>query len=144
MVERSRIILMSAQGVSNIDQARRLDVDRQRTRRWRTRWVVNEERLAEAERAGASDKDLAKLMASLLADNERPGVPPKFTAEQLTQLIGLACEAPEQSGRPVTHWTPPELADEMIKRGIVESISPRHVDRILKRGVCDRIRASIG
>jgi hypothetical protein len=43
-------------------------------------------------------------------------------------------EPPEDSGIPVTHWTPDELAKEAIKRGIVESISARHLDRLLKRG----------
>jgi putative transposase len=144
LVERSRLILMSAEGVSNTEQGRRLDIDRQRARRWRTRWAENEERLAAAEQEGASEKDLTQLLYCLLADHERPGTPPTFTAEQLTQIIGVACEVPEESGRPVTHWTPRELADEVIQRGIVESISPRHVDRVLKGGICAHTRASTG
>jgi putative transposase len=135
---------MSAGGLSNTEQGRRLGVDRQRACRWRTRWADNEEGLAAAEQEGASDKDLAKLMASLLADRERPGTPPKFTAEQLTQIIAVACELPEESGRPVTHWTPRELTEEVIGRGIVQSISRRHVDRILKGGLCAHTRASTG
>lgn len=144
LVERCRIILMSAQGLSNTEQGRRLDVDRQRSRRWRTRWASNEERLAAAEQEEATDKDLAKLLASLLEDDGRAGAPPKFTAEQLTQIIAVACELPEDSDRPVTHWTPRELADEVKQRGIVESISPRHVDRVLKGGISARTRASTG
>jgi putative transposase len=145
LVERARIILMSAEGLSNTEQACRLDVDRQRIRRWRTRWANDAERMATAEQKGVSDKDLPELMFLLLADEERPGAPAKFTAEQLTQIIAVACEVPaEQSDRPVTHWTPRELADEVIHRGIVESISPRHVDRILKGGICDPTRASTG
>ena len=75
LVERSRIILMSADGVSNVEQGRRLDIDRQRARRWRSRWAENQVQLAAAEREGASDKDLAQLLLSLLADQERPGTP---------------------------------------------------------------------
>jgi putative transposase len=123
---------------------RRLNVDRQRARRWRTRWAENEVRLAAAEQEGASDKDLARLLLSLLADHERPGTPSTFTAEQLTQIIGVACEVPEESGRPVTHWTPSELADEVMQRGIVDTISPRHVDRVLKGGICVHTRVSTG
>ena len=67
-----------------------------------------------------------------------------FTAEHLTQIIAVACEQPEECGRPVTHWTPRELTDEVIKRGIVETISPRHVDRFLKGGISARTRASTG
>jgi transposase len=144
LFERCQIILRCAEGVSNSELARRLGVDRQRPRRWRRRWAENEERLAAAELEGVNDKDLAKLLADILADAPRVGVKPKFTAEQLTQLIALACEPPEESGRPVTHWTPPELADEAAKRGIVESISPRHVDRLLKGGISVHTRASTG
>jgi len=32
----------------------------------------------------------------------------------------------------VSTWTPRELADEAVKRGIVEQISPRTVERFLK------------
>jgi putative transposase len=144
LIERCRIILMSAEGLSNTEQGRRLGVDRQRARRWRTRWANNEERLDAAEQEGATDKDLANLLASLLNDVGRPGTPPTFTAEQLTQIIAVACERPEDSGRPVTHWTPRELADEVALRGIVKSISPRHVDRVLKGGISARTRPSTG
>ena len=73
LVERSRLILMSADGVSNAEQGRRLNIDRQRPRRWRTRWAENQSRLAAAEQKGASDKDLTQLLSSLLADHKRPG-----------------------------------------------------------------------
>jgi len=142
--ERCRIILMSAEGLSNAEQGRRLGVDRQRARRWRTRWANNEERLEAAEREGATDRDLATLLTSLLEDDYRSGTPSKFTAEQFTQIIAVACEMPEESERPVTHWTPRELAEEVKQRGIVDSISPRHVDRVLKGGISVRTRAGIG
>jgi len=144
LVERCRIIVMSADGVSNAEQARGLDVDRQRPRRWRRRWAASEERLAAAEDEGATDRDLSDLLVKVLSDNERPGIAPKFSAEQLTQIIAVACESPEESGRPVTHWTPRELADEVITRGVVDSISPRHVDRVLKGGISVRTRRSTG
>ena len=44
----------------------------------------------------------------------------------------VACEPPAKSGRPITHWTAQELADEVIKRGIVPSISPAQVGRYLR------------
>ena len=102
------------------------------------------ERLAAAEREGASDKDLTKLLRELLSDEPRPGGPPTFSAEQLTQIIAVACEPPDESGRPVTHWTPRELADEAIRRGIVETISPRHIDRLLKGVISAHTRRSTG
>ena len=122
---------------------RLLNVDRQRPRRWRRRWAQEDGRLEAAEEKGASDRDLdldldlGHLLADVLNDRDRPGGPPTFSAEQLTRIIAVACEKPDESDRPVTHWTPwapRELVGEVVKRGIVDSISPRHIDRLLKRG----------
>lgn len=131
--ERCHIVLMSAQGQTNQDQAWTLGVDRQRVRRWRYRWAEAHEVLAAAEAEGATDKDLEALIRGVLGDDPRSGAPPKFTPEQVASIISLACEPPEDSGVPVSHWTPPELAEEAIARGIVESISPRQLDRFLVR-----------
>ena len=80
----------------------------------------------------ATDKELAALIEQVLADAPRPGAPGKFAAEQIVLIIALACEIPVESARPVTHWTRAELADEAVRRGIVESISPRQVGRFKK------------
>ena len=111
---RSQIILMSADGIRNVEQGRRLGVTRRCVERWRTRWAKSESRLAQVERSGASNKDFTKLMASMLEDDERPWAPSTFTAEQFAALIALACEKPEASGIPVTHWVPADLAREAI------------------------------
>jgi transposase len=66
-----------------------------------------------------------------LADLDRPGAPDTFTPEQVCQLVALACEPPALYARPITHWTPRELADEAIKQGIVVRISIRHMGRLL-------------
>lgn len=68
----------------------------------------------------------------MLSDLPRSGNPGKFTPEQVTLILALACEPPEQSGRPITHWTCKELADEAQKRGIVASISESQVGRYLR------------
>jgi hypothetical protein len=144
LVERCRIILLSAEGWANEAQADELGIDRQRVRRWRHRWARARPALVAAEARSASDKDLEKLIIGILDDDDRCGAPPKFTPEQIIGIIALACESPADSGIPVSHWTPPELAREAIKRGIVESISPRQVDRFLAKRTCDRTRASTG
>ncbi len=59
---------------------------------------------------------------------------PTFSAEQVVQIVALACEPPPDSDRPVSHWTPRELAEEAVTRHIVPTISPRSVGRFLKRG----------
>lgn len=144
LIERCRIVLMSADGRGNEDQADELGVDRQRVRRWRYRWAKASEALAAAENEGAADDDLEKLILAVLADDERSGAPSKFNPEQVAGIIAVACEPPGDSGLRVSHWTPPELAREAVKRGIVKSISPRQVDRFLASQTCDRTRASIG
>ena len=45
----------------------------------------------------------------------------------------VACEPPADRERPISHWSLRELAEEVIKRGIVDSISPRQVDRFLAK-----------
>jgi transposase len=76
---------------------------------------------------------LRAALSRVLSDAPRSGSPGKFTAEQLTQLFAVACEDPKESGRPITDWTPRELAAELQKRGIVVAISPSQVRRLLKQ-----------
>ena len=100
-------------------------------RRCCTRWVAAEAPLAAVE---AVPHELRTTIASVLADAARSGAPDTFSAEQIVQIINLACTPPAAAGRPVDAWTPRELADEAAKRGIVTSISPRSVERFLKSG----------
>jgi putative transposase len=102
--------------------------------KWRGRWQDNQDRVDALEDAEVSEKDVREAVENILADAPRSGAPPTFTAEQVVQIVAIACEDPARSGRPVTHWTPEEVADEAIQRGVVESISPRQVGRFLKRG----------
>lgn len=132
LVERAQMVVWCDDGLSDAAQARLLNFDPQRPRRWRRRWLAQVGELAEAERAGATDRELSQRIQGMLLDEERTGSPPKFSPEQVAQIISLACERPEESGLPVTHWTPKELAKEARKRGVVESISPRHLDRLMK------------
>lgn len=134
LVERANIVLLASRGRTDGQIADSLRVNAQRVRRWRHRWLERLPPIVAAEAAGTAGAEFAALVEAALSDRPRSGGPPKFSAEQVAQLISLACEPPADSGIPVTHWTPAELAREAVKRGIVESISPRHLDRILKRG----------
>lgn len=144
LAERCRIVLMASDDWNNQNLADNLGVDRQRARRWRRRWNDARVLLAEAEDEGATDKDLRALIIWALTDSERPGAPPKFTPEQVVAIIALACEPPSDSGLPVSHWTPDELAREAVKRGIVDCISGRQVDRFLAKRSSARTRVSTG
>ncbi len=131
LVWRIRIILKAAQGHSNSEIARRLGKDRRTVRQWRARWVEAIPILQAAAAEDASKRELTILIEDVLSDAFRCGSPGKFTAEQLAQVIAVACEAPAKSERPISHWTPRELADEVIKREIVTSISSRTGGRLL-------------
>ena len=99
---------------------------------WRQRWQEEGEQLASAEAKAVSDKQLKKMIENILSDAPRRGTPKFFKVEQVVQIVALACEDPKKSQRPISHWTPTELAQEAEKRGIVEKISPRSVGRFLK------------
>ena len=144
LAERCRVVLLAAEGGSNETVGRALGVDRQLVRRWRKRWGAGRNRLAKAEQQKANDKDFHALVVGLLSDAPRIGGPPTFTPEQVADIIALACEPPAESGLPISHWTPPELAREAVKRGIVESVSPRQVDRFLARRGSGRTNRSTG
>jgi putative transposase len=130
-VRRARIVLLAAAGEPNQRIAARLEVHRDMVSVWRGRWAAAQTRLAAAEQ---SSDDLAVVIADVLADAPRPGTPPTFSAEQVVQIVALACTDPAETGRPITQWTPRELADEAIGRGIVTTISPQSVERFLKAG----------
>ena len=123
LAQRIEIVLSASGGQANEEIARERGTTPERVRRWRRRWGELAGRLAEAEEAGVSDRALFEQMERGLSDRLRSGVTPTFTAEQVALIIAVACEKPEISGRPISHWSPRELAAEVTKRGIVESIS---------------------
>jgi putative transposase len=127
------MILLAFDGLANEDIADRIGCERHAVGLWRRRWAEALRRLVLVE-CCEKESALPRAITELLSDLPRSGSPGKFTAEQVTQILALACEPPEDSGRPVTHWTPRGLADEVRQRGIVASISPRQVGRFLKDG----------
>jgi putative transposase len=120
---RARIVLAAAAGSNNSQIARQEAVNLDTVRLWRSRW------------RSLQAIPLAELsVEERLADAPRPGKPVRITDEQVCQIVALACEAPEHSGRPISQWTGREIADELKRRGIVAQISGRHAARLLKRG----------
>ena len=143
IVKRIEIIVEVAKGGTNTLAAQCLGTYRRRIQRWRDRWSGAQQRLTRAEEEGATDKELKELILRVVSDEQRPGAPATFTPEQITHMIALACEKPRESGLPVSHWTPPELAREAVRRGIVDRISARHLDRFLKRGRLEAAQVSL-
>lgn len=132
LVQRARMILEMAADANNEAAARLTNTTRITVRLWRRRWLDSTARLQRVEAEGSEDHELVEMIEELLMDEDRSGAPPTFTSEQIVQIVALACEKPEDSGRPISHWTPRELADEAMSRQIVESISTRSVGRFLK------------
>ncbi|MHC5727605.1 MAG: helix-turn-helix domain-containing protein [Nostoc sp.] len=117
LVLRAKIILLASDGKNHGEIARILDISLDMARLWRNRWFET------------SDKELSILQR--LQDSERIGAPVKFSMEQVIELFALACSPPEDYGRPISHWTPRELAEEIMKQGIIERISVAYLNFLL-------------
>jgi putative transposase len=121
LVLRARIILAAADGRNQSEIAREVGVTINTVRAWRRRWL------------GVQPIPRAELsVTERLADAPRPGAPARISPDQVCRIVALACEAPGQAGRPISQWTAREVAEEVVKRGIVARISPRHAARMLK------------
>jgi transposase len=127
---RVRIILRAADGARVEPLAAELRCSALTVQKWRKRWMVAASPLAAAESEPA---ELAATIATTLADAPRSGRPPIFSAEQIVQIVNLACTSPRTFERPVDAWTPRELAEEAERQGIVTSISASSVGRFLGR-----------
>lgn len=126
IAQRGRMILAAAQGKNNGQIARELGACVDTVRSWRMRWIG-------WQKLSLDDFSIVER----LSDTPRPGRPSQITAAQFCQLITLACEQPKE--RPITHWTGREIAEEVMQRGIIAQISPRHAARLLKRGTSNPI-----
>lgn len=130
---RARIVLAAAGESNNAQIAQTLGVGIDTVRLWRKRWL-------DLQPIALADLSVAER----LEDLPRPGAPPRISADQVCQIQALACEEPVASERPISHWTGREIADEIMQRGIVEQISPRHAARLLKKGRSNRTASAIG
>jgi putative transposase len=143
LARRCAVVLQAAAGMRSPAIASKLGIEVQQVRRWRTRWEEHQPRLlaieAEIGRVDASDASprerhearvaLEDAIEEVLWDAPRPGAQEKFTTEHWCAIIEVACMPPQDCGRPISHWTARELRDEVVKRGIVPSISVRHLAR---------------
>jgi transposase len=98
---RARIVLAAADGAANAEIARRVGVDVDTVRKWRKRFAAD--RLAG------------------LRDAPRPGRPCWLPDVVRAEVIALACELPAESGVPLSRWSGPELARELLARSQVRA-----------------------
>lgn len=131
-VSRARLILLASDGFSINYTVEKLTLHRNRVRSWRKRWSEASQLLSEVEAQG-DEKQLTQTILNILTDKPRTGRPLSYSAEEVCQIIAVACEDPQECGVPLSQWTPSALRNEVIKRDIVTDISVRQVGRFLKR-----------
>ncbi|WP_100501633.1 IS630 family transposase [Geodermatophilus chilensis] len=110
-VQRARIVLAAAKGMTNAAIARRLGICVDTVRKWRARCC-------------------AEGLAGL-ADRPRPGRQRIFPATAEAEVKALACALPAEAGVPLARWSAAELAAEAVSRGVVSTISAATVGRWL-------------
>ena len=129
LVKRAKIILMAnEEGKSNKEIAARVGTTLGKVTKWTRRWI---------------EKALDPVKERL-SDLRRSGSPVKIKAEQWCQIIAVCCSPPKEYGYPMSHWTGAELAKEVIKQGIVGSISVSHLNDFLKKHNYNRTVVAIG
>jgi transposase len=130
LVQRAQLIVLAFDGMFNRVIANAIGLQRKQVGLWRRRWKQSFDALVAIE-CRESQAALRRAVEEVLGDAPRSGSSGKFTAEQVTQVLAVACEPADQSGRPIDEWTGRELADELIHRSIVPSISTSQVNRYL-------------
>lgn len=129
-VLRAKIILEASEDKPNYKISEDFKINYRSVKLWRDKWYENQPKLEKLE-----GKELENfILKEVLVDEQRPGTPSEFNVEEITKIIALACEKPENSGYPISHWTIRELREEILKRGIVKEISWSSVQRFLKSG----------
>jgi len=130
LVQRAQLIVLAFDGMFNRVIADTVALHRKQVGLWRRRWKQSFDALVAIE-CRESQAALRRAIEEVLGDAPRGGSSGKFTAEQVTQVLAVACEPADQSGRPIDEWTGRELADELVQRGMVPSISVSQVNRYL-------------
>jgi len=106
------VVLQAAQGHSTARTAQELGLCQDTVRKWRRRWCQ-------------------APSVSSLGDAKRSGRPPRFTPVQVALLKATACKPPKACGQPLSRWSCPELARQVVADGICPSISSSTVRRWL-------------
>jgi transposase len=108
---RARILLLSDGGKTDAQIAEALCIGRATVERTRKKYAQEGLEMA-------------------LQEKPRPGAKPKLAERQQAYLVALACSEPPP-GR--TRWTLELLARELVRRGVVDSISKEPVRLVLKK-----------
>ena len=130
IVERAKCILLFSRNTRLICISEQVGISTKTVGQWISRIRASLSALHHVEQKGVRSK-LFTAIIDCLTDAPRSGRPRIFSATQVISLISIACEDPEKSDRPVTHWTAKEIVHEAVHREIVCSISESQVRRYL-------------
>lgn len=111
--------------------SRELKVSRKTVRKWKKKWMKNQNLLSRTE-IEESHK-LKRTIIMILSDDYRVGKPPIIKSEQVAAIIYLSLQEPKLFGLPISHWTAEKLKYIAIKLEIIEKISTRQINRYLKQ-----------
>ena len=129
VIQRSKIILMSAMGKQNKDISVDVGLHVINVGKWRTRFIKALPRLESVEKN--NPEKLETEVSALLQDRQRTGAKQTFTADQRTFIITIACQDPKEHGYELSHWSLSALCHAVIAEKIAESISVASISRIL-------------
>ncbi len=131
LIDRARILLRFDPLRSKKRGARALHIDIKTVRTWHERWDDVRSVLSPLEIDAVPCQAYRRVVEEALKDAPRSGSPVTFTAEQVAQIVAMACEQLDDSDGPISHWTTGHLAAEAGERNIVDSISRASVGRFL-------------
>ncbi len=112
LAQRAEIVLHAGRGQSTARIAQELGICQDTVRKWRRRWCT-------------------VPSVSSLGDGQRSGRPSRFTPVQVALVKATACKPPKACGLPLSRWSCPELARQIVADGICPSISTSTVRRWL-------------
>ena len=109
---RARIVLLLARGKTHTRTAELAGVQRRVVYTWGKRFV--------------------QKRIDGLDDKPGRGAKPRFPPQLAAHVVKVACERPDDRGRSLSQWDCAELGRQMVRDGIVDTVSSSTIGRILK------------
>lgn len=95
LIQRAGVVILKAfAGAFNVAITDEIGLTRKQVGLWRRRWQQSLDALVAIE-CHESQAALRHAVEEVLGDAPRSGSPGAFTAEQVTQILAVACESPE-------------------------------------------------
>ena len=134
LVRRAKRLVARETGAHQCHVMRQMPLQRGTGQRWGRRGCALAPTREPLEADEGREQALTPRRVEALAAHPRSGPPATLPAEPLVPIVAVACEDPAESGRPRSHGTPREVAEEVRTRGLMETISPRRVGRFFTAG----------